>query len=93
MSKGKSLQLELDVAAKDLKHKQKLELERLKKENFDQYAIKGSEEEWSNVLKTKGTKSLISVKSGEKRLNTSDTSELNFRERDGGKKKKKRFSK
>ncbi|XP_011312342.1 N-acetyltransferase 10 [Fopius arisanus] len=88
---GKSLQVELDQAAKELKHKQMVELERLKKENFEQYAIKGSEEEWSNVLKAKGSKSLISVKSGEKRA--SDISEGNFQEREGKKKKKKRFSK
>ncbi|XP_063992726.1 RNA cytidine acetyltransferase [Diachasmimorpha longicaudata] len=87
--KGKSLQQELDVAAKELKHKQRVELERLKKENFEQYAIKGSEEEWSNVLKGKGSKSLISIKSGEKRGNSEVLPEENFREGEGRKKKKK----
>ncbi|XP_015117202.1 RNA cytidine acetyltransferase [Diachasma alloeum] len=92
-ARGKSLQQELDVAARELKLKQRVELDRLKRENFEQYAIKGSEEEWSHVLKSKGSKSLVSVKSGEKRGNSEELAEGNFREGEGRKKKKKRFSK
>ncbi|XP_015596877.1 RNA cytidine acetyltransferase isoform X1 [Cephus cinctus] len=44
-SKGRGLQEELEEAAKALKVKQKAELERLKKENLDQYAIKDRREE------------------------------------------------
>lgn len=63
---GKGLTDELEQAAKELKVKQKAELERLKKENLSQYVIKGSEQEWGNALKGKN-KNIISVKSGEKR--------------------------
>lgn len=64
---GQSLHDELETAAKELKAKQKAELEKLKKENLDQYRIKGSESDWNSALSGKKSKSLISVKSGEKR--------------------------
>lgn len=59
---AQSMHQELEEAAKELEKKQKKELEKLKKENLSQFAIKGSEQEWENVLKTKGHKKLISVK-------------------------------
>lgn len=71
---GQSLNDELEQAAKELKVKQKAELQRLKKENLSQYVIKGSEQEWGVALKG-STKNIISVKSGEKR--PSDTQEDN----------------
>ncbi|KAK2580182.1 hypothetical protein KPH14_012448 [Odynerus spinipes] len=64
---GQSLHDELETAAKELKAKQKAELEKLKKENLDQYKIKGTEADWNSALSGKKSKSLISVKSGEKR--------------------------
>lgn len=65
-----SMQEELDTAAYELKKKQKKELEKLKEEGLQQFAIKGSEEEWGKALHTKSSKkNIISVKSGEKRLN------------------------
>ncbi|XP_034194946.2 RNA cytidine acetyltransferase l(1)G0020 [Osmia lignaria lignaria] len=70
---GKSLHDELETAAKELKAKQKAELEKLKRENLEQYAIKGSETEWSNVLSGKKAKNLISIKSGEKRISEDDS--------------------
>lgn len=51
----------------ELKMKQRVELEKLKRENLEQYAIKGSEADWTNALSGKHSKSLISVKTGEKR--------------------------
>ncbi|KAK6626402.1 N-acetyltransferase 10 [Polyplax serrata] len=57
---------DLEKAAKKLKEKQKKELEQLKNENLVQYAIKGTEEDWSKALVT-GGKSIISIKIGEKR--------------------------
>ncbi|KAF5302820.1 hypothetical protein FQA39_LY02000 [Lamprigera yunnana] len=54
---------ELEEAAKELQKKQKKELEKLKKENLEQFAIKGSEEEWSKTLSVKGGKNLVTVKS------------------------------
>ncbi|KMR04795.1 n-acetyltransferase 10 [Lasius niger] len=64
---GQSLHEELESAAKELKMKQRVELEKLKRENLEQYAIKGSEADWTNALSGKHSKSLISVKTGEKR--------------------------
>nr|CAH7719156.1 unnamed protein product [Callosobruchus chinensis] len=60
---AKSMHDELEEAAKELKKKQKKELEKLKNENLDQFAIKGSESEWGKVLSGKGKKQLISIKS------------------------------
>ncbi|XP_047369805.1 RNA cytidine acetyltransferase isoform X2 [Vespa velutina] len=60
---GQSLHEELEAAEKELKRKQKAELEKLKKENLDQYVIKGSESDWNNALSGKKSKNLISVKS------------------------------
>ncbi|XP_066585777.1 RNA cytidine acetyltransferase [Prorops nasuta] len=68
-----SLHDELEAAAKELKIKQDAELKKLKRENLDQYAIKGSESDWTNALSvSKNSKNIISVKSGEKRPNAND---------------------
>lgn len=80
---------ELETAAKELKAKQKAELAKLKKENLEQYAIKGTDADWNDALSGKKSKTLISVKSGEKRApeedNTVETPKKQF-------KKKKRHS-
>lgn len=57
---------ELDEDAKKLEKKQKKELIKLKKESLAQFAIKGTDDDWKKALKD-GKKSIISVKSGEKR--------------------------
>lgn len=57
-----SMQQELNEAADKLQQKQKKEMEKLKKENLSQFAIKGSENEWGQVLSKKGGKSIISIK-------------------------------
>lgn len=64
----KSFHDELSEDVKVLEQKQKKELAKLKKENLDQYAIKGTEDEWDKVLK-KSQSSIISIKSGNKRIN------------------------
>ncbi|XP_003693902.1 RNA cytidine acetyltransferase [Apis florea] len=88
---GESLYDELENAAKELKAKQKAELEKLKKENLEQYAIKGTEADWKNALSEKKSKNLISIKSGEKReLENNNTLEENKKQ---FKKKKRHFSK
>ncbi|KAK9872107.1 hypothetical protein WA026_016151 [Henosepilachna vigintioctopunctata] len=92
---AKSMKDELEEAAKNLQKKQKKEMEKLKNENLSQFAIKGSEEEWGKILSSKGQKTLISVKSGEKRLNenSSETQIIeNEKQVDQKKKKKKRSS-
>ncbi|CAL7945133.1 unnamed protein product [Xylocopa violacea] len=70
--KGQSLHDELETAAKELKAKQKAELAKLKKENLEQYAIKGTDTDWNDALSGKKSKTLISVKSGEKRASEDD---------------------
>lgn len=87
---GKSLYDELENAAKELKAKQKAELEKLKKENLEQYAIKGTEADWNVALSEKKSKNLISIKSGEKRELEHNILEENKKQ---FKKKKKHFSK
>ena len=66
-----SLDSELEEAAKDLKKKQMSELNKLKGHlDFQQYAIKGNDDQWSDALKIKDTTKiakLVSVKTGEKR--------------------------
>jgi N-acetyltransferase 10 len=65
------LNSELEEAAKELKMKQVSELNKLKGHlDFQQYAIKGNDDEWDQALKIKDTTKiakLVSVKTGEKR--------------------------
>ena len=68
-----SLEEELKEAAEETKKRQKEVMERLKLDDFKQYSVKGTDEEWSKVLdKSKTSKSLVSVKSGEKRIANDD---------------------
>lgn len=56
-----SVDKELEDAAKDISAKQKKELEKLKKDNLAQFAIKGDDDEWSRAI-TGSKTSVISVK-------------------------------
>ncbi|XP_076646861.1 RNA cytidine acetyltransferase l(1)G0020 [Halictus rubicundus] len=87
---GKSLHDELETAAKELKTKQKAELEKLKKENLDQYAIKGSEVEWKDALSGTKSKNLISIKSSEKKI-SEDDSALEIQKKPSKKRKRHSF--
>ncbi|EZA60853.1 N-acetyltransferase [Ooceraea biroi] len=89
---GQSLHEELESAAKELKLKQKAELEKLKKENLEQYAIKGSETEWTSALSGKHSKNLISVKTGEKRPTEDDAAPEIQNQKQHTKKKKKKHN-
>lgn len=76
----------------ELKVKQTAELARLKRENLSQYAIKGTENDWESALSSKsGSKSLVSVKTADKRVAEDDIKDFHKGGRE--KKKKKRFSK
>jgi N-acetyltransferase 10 len=80
---------ELDEEAKKLEKKQRKELTKLKKDALSQYAIKGTDEDWKKALTTSG-KSVISVKSGEKR--GLDSLEVEAEDKPGwNKNKKKKF--
>ncbi|GAB0097389.1 RNA cytidine acetyltransferase [Sergentomyia squamirostris] len=85
-----SLDDELTVAAQELEKKQKKELNRLKKENLSQYAIKGTDEEWGKALASNKS-TIISVKSGEKRLGEAE--DLSDQLQEPKKKKKKKSQK
>lgn len=61
-----SMDKELDDAAQEISAKQKKELEKLKRDNLSQFAIKGDDDEWSRAI-TSSKSSVISVKSGVKR--------------------------
>lgn len=88
--KGAEMKKELDKADKELKKKQKHELQALKQSVLEQYAIKGSETEWSNALSSNKTnKSLLSVKSLQKKIVPSEEN-LSFQEPTKKKKNNKR---
>ncbi|XP_075148996.1 RNA cytidine acetyltransferase l(1)G0020 [Haematobia irritans] len=86
-----SLNDELEETAKQISKKQKDDLKRLKMESLKEFAIKGSDEDWSQALSGKEGKSkLISVKSGVKRLDEPLSSQKSDHE---PKKKKMKFGK
>lgn len=88
---GETLDEELDEEARKIEKKQKKELIKLKKESLSQYAIKGTEQDWSKALKG-GKSSVISVKSGEKRgLETLEKEQANDEYPGFNKNKKKKF--
>lgn len=85
---------ELDEEAKKLEKKQRKELIKLKKESLAQYAIKGTDDDWKKALtNVAGKKSIVSVKSGEKRgAETIDEEENQTEDKPGwNKNKKKKF--
>lgn len=76
---AQSLSQELNKAAKELKKKQDAELRKLKDDDFSQFAIKGTNEDWSQALNPVSNlpfaKSSVSIKSGEKRSGETETTE------------------
>ncbi|XP_066439613.1 RNA cytidine acetyltransferase [Eleutherodactylus coqui] len=63
----KSLNEDLDEAAKEFQQKHEEEVQKLKGINLSQYVIKGEDDEWNDVLKKTGKNtSIVSVKSGMK---------------------------
>ena len=63
---------ELEEAAEELKRQEKKKKQALVSKQFgnlEQYEIKGDDDGWAKALGGKGTKALVSVKSGEKRKN------------------------
>ncbi|KAM4617526.1 RNA cytidine acetyltransferase [Discoglossus pictus] len=64
----KSLNEDLEEAAKEFQEKHKQEVEKLKGIDLSQYVIRGEDEEWNDVLKKTGQNaSVVSVKSDKKR--------------------------
>ncbi|XP_026678334.1 RNA cytidine acetyltransferase [Diaphorina citri] len=82
------------VLDKELKVKQQQELQKLKNENLNGFAIKGSEQEWDQALSSGKKKSVISIKSGEKRpVEVIKSTMEDHLEKSASKKKKKSFKK
>lgn len=63
----------------------------MKRENLDQYAIKGTEIDWNDALTGKKSKNLISIKSGEKRASEDDSALLQAPKKQLKKKKRHSF--
>ncbi|XP_007885821.1 RNA cytidine acetyltransferase [Callorhinchus milii] len=69
----KSLSEDLEEAAKEFQEKHKHEVEKLKGMDLTQYAIRGNEDEWNEVLKTAGhSATVISIKSDKRKLDSTE---------------------
>ena len=92
-----SLNSELEEAEKELQKKQKSELDKLKGHlDFQQYAIKGNDEQWKEALTIKDQSridklKMVSVKTAEKRPLQDQTLADENSATEGFKKKKKKF--
>ncbi|KAL7290295.1 hypothetical protein TKK_0015995 [Trichogramma kaykai] len=86
---GTDMYRELDMADEALKKKQKAELKKLESEALQEYAIKGSDKDWSNALNSsKGSKNLLSVKSSEEPVVSEEKSKYSTPDKNLFKKKK-----
>eukprot|EP00064_Thunnus_orientalis_P002628 superscaffoldBa00000198_g2635 len=63
----RSLNDDLNEAAKEFEEKHKQDIEKVKEMDLEQYRIRGDDEEWDQVLKKAGNTSIISIKSDKKR--------------------------
>ncbi|MFT7814465.1 RNA cytidine acetyltransferase [Arapaima gigas] len=63
----RSLNEDLDEAAKEFQEKHKKEMEKIKDMNLTEYMIRGNDEEWDQVLKMAGHTAIVSIKSDKKR--------------------------
>ncbi|XP_068595911.1 RNA cytidine acetyltransferase [Brachionichthys hirsutus] len=63
----KSLNDDLNEAAKEFEERHKQEVEKVKEMDLEEYRIRGDDEEWDEVLKKAGSTALISIKSDKKR--------------------------
>ncbi|KAG7473754.1 hypothetical protein MATL_G00099190 [Megalops atlanticus] len=63
----RTLNEDLDEAAKEFEEKHKKEMEQIKEMDLTQYMIRGDDEEWDQVLKKAGHTAIVSIKSDKKR--------------------------
>uniref|UniRef100_A0A3P8ZL59 RNA cytidine acetyltransferase n=1 Tax=Esox lucius TaxID=8010 RepID=A0A3P8ZL59_ESOLU len=63
----KTLNDDLDEAAKEFQLKHKQDMEKVLEMDLQQYQIRGDEEEWDQVLKKAGQTAVVSIKSDKKR--------------------------
>lgn len=63
----RSLQEDLNEAAKEFEDRHKQDVEKIKEMDLEEYKIRGNEDEWDEVLKKAGDSSIVSIKSDKKR--------------------------
>ncbi|KAM9753160.1 RNA cytidine acetyltransferase [Menidia menidia] len=63
----RSLNEDLNEAAKEFEERHKQDLEKVKELDLEEYRIRGDDEEWDQVLKKAGNTAVISIKSDKKR--------------------------
>ncbi|XP_074533302.1 RNA cytidine acetyltransferase [Halichoeres trimaculatus] len=63
----KSLNDDLNEAAKEFEERHKQDVEKVKEMDMEEYRIRGNDEEWDQVLKTAGSTAIVSIKSDKKR--------------------------
>uniref|UniRef100_A0A3Q0SJ10 RNA cytidine acetyltransferase n=1 Tax=Amphilophus citrinellus TaxID=61819 RepID=A0A3Q0SJ10_AMPCI len=63
----RSLNEDLNEAAKEFEEQHKQDVEKVKEMELDEYKIRGDDEEWDQVLKTAGSTAIVSIKSDKKR--------------------------
>ncbi|XP_069017995.1 RNA cytidine acetyltransferase [Embiotoca jacksoni] len=63
----RSLNEDLNEAAKEFEEKHKQDVERVKEMDLEEYRIRGNDEEWDQVLKKAGNTAMVSIKSDKKR--------------------------
>lgn len=64
---ARSLNEDLDDAAKEFQERHKQDQEKIKNMDLSQYMIRGDDEEWDQVLKKAGKTAIVSIKSDKKR--------------------------
>ncbi|XP_070686120.1 RNA cytidine acetyltransferase [Pempheris klunzingeri] len=63
----KSLNDDLNDAAKEFEERHKQDVEKVKEMELEQYKIRGDDEDWDQALKTAGGTAIVSIKSDKKR--------------------------
>lgn len=63
----KSLNDDLNEAAKEFEERHKQDVEKVKEMDMEEYKIRGNDEEWDQVLKKAGNTAIVSIKSDKKR--------------------------
>ncbi|XP_041853106.1 RNA cytidine acetyltransferase [Melanotaenia boesemani] len=63
----RSLNEDLNEAAKEFEERHKQDLEKVKEMDLEEYKIRGDDEEWDQVLKKAGNTAVVSIKSDKKR--------------------------
>lgn len=63
----KSLNEDLNEAAKEFEERHKQDLEKVKEMDLEEYKIRGDDDEWDQVLKKAGNTAVVSIKSDKKR--------------------------